>query len=336
MLDESHGARDDGRRTSVVRHEVHAAKARQLGCQPKDPANVGEAPAIDRLIVIAHEEDAVGRRRKEESEAKLAAIDVLHLVDQELAARIPPAAERDGIAQEEVQGPTNQVVEIERAPVGERSFVVDERAAEWSLCRIGGDLRSGHAVLEFQGGEGGIQALSSRAIKVRPQGRDEAAPIDETVDVDTGIGEDLTPKGVERPHPHRSGGMTELLEGGPQTPVELLGRATIEGDRRDLGRIHRGWAGDEPGDPGHERRCLATSGRGDAEQGPRRGGRGGPLIVGKCGKAAGEGVRGSTGHPSMVRLGSHRSCIERPSRDHPVITRSSPGHHRSSPGSVRA
>jgi hypothetical protein len=43
--------------------------------------DVGESPALDRLVVIADGEDAVRRGREEQGESQQRAIDILDLVD---------------------------------------------------------------------------------------------------------------------------------------------------------------------------------------------------------------------------------------------------------------
>src|SRR3990172_5288748 len=56
-FDQPNRADDDRARAAVVRHEVHSSEARQRGFgEPEQPSNVGESPAVDRLVVVTDEE----------------------------------------------------------------------------------------------------------------------------------------------------------------------------------------------------------------------------------------------------------------------------------------
>jgi hypothetical protein len=93
VLDEPHGPRKDGRRAAVVDLEVDPSEAGQARRQAQDAPHVGEPPAVDALVVVADEEDPIRRRRQEQGQRQLAPVDVLDLVDQEVGAASPPAAE---------------------------------------------------------------------------------------------------------------------------------------------------------------------------------------------------------------------------------------------------
>src|SRR5437899_494465 len=67
-FDEPHGPLDDRPGTSVVRHEVDAPEVRQGRPEVEHPTDVGEPPAVDRLVVVADEEDSVLGRREQEGE----------------------------------------------------------------------------------------------------------------------------------------------------------------------------------------------------------------------------------------------------------------------------
>ena len=85
VLDEPHGTLDDRSRAAVVGREVDAPEARQRRREAKHAAHVGEAPAVDRLVVVADQEDPVVRRREEQRELQLRPVEVLRLVDEQLA-----------------------------------------------------------------------------------------------------------------------------------------------------------------------------------------------------------------------------------------------------------
>ena len=114
VLDEAHRSLEDRRRTSVVDLEVDAGEVRQrLVGKSQEPSHVREAPAVDRLVVVAHEEDAIGRRSKEEREAQLAAVEVLRLVNEEMCAAGAPRSEHGRVLLEEAEGARDEVVEVE-------------------------------------------------------------------------------------------------------------------------------------------------------------------------------------------------------------------------------
>ena len=90
-------------------------KPGQHGLEAEDPADVGQPPAVDRLVVVADEEDAVGRRGEQQGEPELRSVDVLDLVDEQMGAPLAPPREEPGVALEPIDRAQDQVVEIETA-----------------------------------------------------------------------------------------------------------------------------------------------------------------------------------------------------------------------------
>ena len=115
VLDEPDRPLDDGPRAAVVDLEVDPPQPRELRRQTEDPPDVGQPPAVDRLVVVADEEDPVGRGRQEEREAELAAVHVLDLVDQQLLAPRPPPGEQRRVRLEALDRAQDEVVEVEAA-----------------------------------------------------------------------------------------------------------------------------------------------------------------------------------------------------------------------------
>ena len=62
--DHPRGRLDDRRRASVVRREHHAPRGRVVLPEAEDSAHVGEAPRVDRLVVVADHEEVVLRERQ--------------------------------------------------------------------------------------------------------------------------------------------------------------------------------------------------------------------------------------------------------------------------------
>ena len=62
--DHPRGCLDDRRRASVVRREHHAPRGRVVLPEAKDAPHVGETPRVDRLVVVADDEEVVLRERQ--------------------------------------------------------------------------------------------------------------------------------------------------------------------------------------------------------------------------------------------------------------------------------
>ena len=129
-FDEANRPLDDRPRAPVVDLEVDPPEAGQHRVQAEDTTHVGQAPAVDRLVVVADQQDPVRRFGEEQGEAELGAIDVLDLVDEQMA-RTGTASGRAGpVPLERVDGAEDEVVEVEPAGRRDRGLVVDERARE--------------------------------------------------------------------------------------------------------------------------------------------------------------------------------------------------------------
>jgi hypothetical protein len=71
VTDEPDGALDDRRRTAMVDLQVDALQSRQRRPDRQDASDIRESPAVDRLVVVADEEDPVTGGRKEQRQAEL-------------------------------------------------------------------------------------------------------------------------------------------------------------------------------------------------------------------------------------------------------------------------
>ena len=119
MLDQPDGPFDDRPRASVVDLEVHPTEAGQSVVEGQDPPDVGQPPAVDRLVVVADEEDPVGRRRQQERQPELRPIDVLDLVDEQLAAPVGASGRAaPGRASRTRDRAQDEIVEVEAAARG--------------------------------------------------------------------------------------------------------------------------------------------------------------------------------------------------------------------------
>ena len=135
VLDEPDGPLHDLARAAVVDLEVDPSQTRQERLEPEDPPDVGESPAVDRLVVVADEEDPVGRSGQQQGEPELGAVDVLDLVDQQLPAAIAPAGEQVRVAFQLGDRAQDEVIEIESAAGRHGGLVGHERAGDRSRAR---------------------------------------------------------------------------------------------------------------------------------------------------------------------------------------------------------
>ena len=115
MLDQPDRPLHDRRRAAVVDLEVDPDEAGQDRVQAQHPADVGQPPAVDRLVVVADEQDPVRRLGEEQGEPELRPVDVLDLVDEEVGASASPAREQVRVGLEPLDRPEDEVVEVEPA-----------------------------------------------------------------------------------------------------------------------------------------------------------------------------------------------------------------------------
>ena len=93
----------------------------------QDAPDVGQPPAVDRLVVVADEEDPVRRRGEQQGQPELGPVEVLGLVDEQVRAALAPAREDAGVALEQAQAARDEVVEVEPALAAIAASYADER-----------------------------------------------------------------------------------------------------------------------------------------------------------------------------------------------------------------
>ena len=134
-----------GRRAAVVDRQIDAREPRQRIGQGKYPPHVGQSPAVDRLVVVADQEDLVAGAASSRASRSWRTIHVLRLVDQQVLALRAPAAEEGRPGLQQPERPRDQVVEVEAAGVLQSLFVGQEGAGDRARVGIGGHLGGGHA-----------------------------------------------------------------------------------------------------------------------------------------------------------------------------------------------
>ena len=301
-----------GPRASVVDLEVDPTQAGQAIVEAEDPADVRESPAVDRLVVVADEEDPVGRRGQQERQPELCPIDVLDLVDEQLPAPRPPARQQRRLALEDGDRAQDEIVEVEPAGRRDRALVGDERPRGRAGIRVRRDLVGRDAELDLEPRHDGVEPQQRRL--VRP-GRDlgqHGRPVDHRIDGDAGVAQDLATEGVECPDADLARRHAERRHGGIEPLGHLERGPLVEGDRPD--RAGRRAGRDEPRRARHEGRGLAAAGRRDAQPraraarsrrhaGPSRAGRDArrPRDGGPSAQRAEPAL--SAAYPALVRRG---------------------------------
>jgi hypothetical protein len=271
MLDEPHGAPDHRRRATVVGLQVHPPQAGQAARQAQDAAHVREAPGVDRLVVVADQEDVPRRLTEEQRQVELRAVDVLDLVDEQRRAPCPPPVEERGVAPQELERAGDQVVEVQGDALGERRAVTAiglDQGRFGLACCVGIQPEPREAVIQ----------APELGTEDRPPGDpgEDGRAVHQPRDVDSGIGQDLAAERMERSDANRTGGHLERREGLDESLIQLDRGPLVEGDRGDGRGIGSGI--DQPGDPCHERGRLSRSGGRDAEHRTSRRGRSGTLV----------------------------------------------------------
>ena len=277
-LDQPHRPFDHRRRATVIRDEVDAPQAGQVRRQPEDPPDVGEAPAIDGLVVIAHEEDPVVGRGEQEREPQLGPIHVLDLVHEQVRTRGAPPAQHVRPAPQHADGARDEVVEVQSARGTNGRLVRDEQRDVGIARRVRRQGIGLEAAIQLRTRHGVVEASQLRRPHVRSQPAQDPRAVHERLHGFARCAQDLAPKCVEGPHPDGRRRDAQRRQRGRQPHPQFVCRAPVEGDGTHGRRIRAGR--DQPGDPGDERGGLPGTGGRDAEHGTGRG-RGRGALVGR-------------------------------------------------------
>ena len=273
-------------RAAVVDLEVDPSQTRQERLEPEDPPDVGESPAVDRLVVVADEEDPVGRGGQQQGEPELGAVDVLDLVDQQLPAATAPAGEQVRVAFQLRDRAKDEVVEVESAARGHGGLVGHERAGDRTRAVVRRDVGGRDAQLDLEPRDRRVESEEIGLVRPRRDRGEDRRTVGERLDRDAGVAQDLAAQGVEGPDTDGSGLDAERRHGRIEPLGHLDGRPLVEGDRPD--RVRRRPGRDQPGRAGDQRRRLAAPRRRDAQRRSGRRGRGGSLVGREPGEPLGD------------------------------------------------
>ena len=90
----------------------------------EDIAEIGAAPTVDRLILVAHHADVAVLLGKQAHQLVLAAVGVLILVDHDVVEASIPGFACGVVVTQQANGLQQQIVEIERIGIAQRLFVL--------------------------------------------------------------------------------------------------------------------------------------------------------------------------------------------------------------------
>ncbi len=113
----------DRRRRAVVALEADRLRRRELARELQDVRDVGAAPAVDRLVLVAHDEEVPGLARDEAHELRLDAVRVLVFVHEEVPDAPPEQVAHAVVRRDEARREDEEVVEVERLRRAQRLLV---------------------------------------------------------------------------------------------------------------------------------------------------------------------------------------------------------------------
>ena len=109
-------------------------RVREIVLEIENVLDVGAAPAIDRLVFVAHHADVVVRLREQAHQLVLAAVGVLILVDHDVAQAPVPGLARGVVVLQQAHGFEQQIVEIQRVGRAQRLLVfLEDRGQRFGL-----------------------------------------------------------------------------------------------------------------------------------------------------------------------------------------------------------
>ena len=202
-------------------------------------------------------------------------VHILRLVHQQLLTFPAPAPEEGRAGFQKTKRPNDEIVEVEPAGILERLLICEECPGDAGGLGVLCDLLCRDADLQFEPAEGVIQPADGADGYVRPHVAEHDLTVQQRLHGLAAVGQYLAAEGVERLDADCARGEAERLQRGINARGHLVGGSLVEGDRSDGGWVGAG--GHEPGNACYQGRCLAASGRGNAQHGPRR--RGGSLAL---------------------------------------------------------
>jgi hypothetical protein len=113
------GRADHRGRAAVVDLEPRRGRGGEGAGEVDEPLGRGARVAVDGLVVVADPEHRPRRSGHQPQQQEVGGREVLELVDQELPARVAGASAGLGVAQQELDGADDLLVEVDRALPGQ-------------------------------------------------------------------------------------------------------------------------------------------------------------------------------------------------------------------------
>src|SRR5262249_39179166 len=129
---------EDRPRRTVVLLQDDRLGTDEVRLEVQDVANVGLAPTVDRLVLVADDADALRALAQQANERVLGEIRVLKLVDEDVAVALTVAGQDARLALEKLDRLHEEVVEVEEVAGLKRLLVVAvDRRGELFEVRFG-------------------------------------------------------------------------------------------------------------------------------------------------------------------------------------------------------
>ncbi len=148
------GRIDDGGRAPVVDRQRVRGRSGEVAGEVDEELGRRPCVAVNDLIVVPDAEAVVRGGGQQTDEEQVGRVEILELVDEEVAARRLGCGTRLGIGQQDLEGPIDLLVEVDRTEVGQCGPVQRESLGDSGRVRHGllDELRGGEP--EPDGGKG--------------------------------------------------------------------------------------------------------------------------------------------------------------------------------------
>ncbi len=270
------GRGQDVARGAVVLLQLHHAGVGVVLLEVQDVLDVGAAPRVDGLVVVAHHHEVAVELGQPLGDEVLHMVGVLVLVHRDLDEAPLVAGQHLGVPLEQEERVHEQVVEVHG--VGHHEAALELGVDPGRLLGGGVGRLGGHLVGVHHGVLGGTDLGTDHVdgkllgvdVEVGHDGLDQALGVVVVVDGEVGtvaqelgvVAQDAHTHGVERAHPHAAGAPGEQ---GAQALAHLRGGLVGERDGQDLPGGHAE-VGHHVRDAVREHAGLARAGAGEHEE----------------------------------------------------------------------
>ena len=275
--DDRIGRRQDIAQRPVVLLQLHHLRVRVIVLELQDVADVGAAPGIDGLVVVAHHHDVSAEPRQKRRDGVLGPVRVLVLIHQHVGEAALIGRQHLGEALQQQIGVQQHAVEIEGVGGLQALLHAGVHPCHGLVEGVGGHLFQvlGHHQAVFRLGDGKRDGLRVVLLGIQVQllheALHQALHVVLVVDGELpraahvfGVGpQDAPAHAVEGGHPHAAGVRPHQ---GIEALPHLVGRLVGEGDGKDLPGVHAQIL-HQVGDTVGEHPGLAGTGTGQHQQG---------------------------------------------------------------------